>query len=61
MQITNWIGPNQKIKKPVKKEGSSQKRYNLVKLKASDTKDTLVEKLEENFRDNVEEKSIDAS
>ena len=41
--------------------GSSQKRSNLVKLKERDTKDILVKKLEESFRDNVEEMGIEAS
>ena len=44
-----------KIKVAVKKAGSSQKRFNLVKLKERDTKDALVKKLEDNFQDNVEE------
>ena len=50
-----------KIKIAVKKAGSSQKRFNLVKLKERDTKDALVKKLEENFQDNVEEMGIEAS
>ena len=50
-----------KIKIAVKKAASSQKRFNLVKLKERDTKDVLVKKLEENFQDNVEEMRIEAS
>ena len=50
-----------KIKIAVKKAGSSQKRFNLVKLKERDTEDVLVKKLEENFRENVEEMGIEAS
>ena len=50
-----------RIKIAVKKAGSSHKRFNLVKLKDRDTKDTLVKKLEENFQDNVEEMGIEAS
>ena len=50
-----------KIKIAVKKAGSSQKRFNLVKLKERDTKDALVKKLEDNFQDNVEEIGIEAS
>ena len=45
----------------MKKAGSSQKRFNLVKLKERYTKDVLVKKLEENFQDNVEEMGIEAS
>ena len=50
-----------KIKISVKKVGSSHKRFNLVRLKERDTKDVLLKKLEENFRDNVDEMGIKAS
>ena len=50
-----------KIKKPVKKAGSNQKHCHLAKLKEHDTKDDPLNKLEENFRKNVEEKGIEAS
>ena len=49
-----------KIKIAVKKAGSKQKRFNLVKLKERYTKDVLVKRVEDNFQDYAEEMGIEA-